>query len=77
MTQEELEAEFNVGYLTAFSVLVQDGVDVPQGVPQDVPQGKKNDTQDDTRDTQVSTSNDTKEENLDDWIDLIYAKIPR
>ena len=65
------EAEFNVGYLTAFSVLVRDGVDgtqdgtqgVPQGVPQDVPQDVTQDV------TQSGTQGGTQEENLDAWIE--------
>ena len=77
MTQEELEAEFNVGYLTAFSVLVQDGVDVPQGVPQDVPQGKKMIPKMILEIPKSALRMILKKKILMIGSNLIYAKIPR
>jgi ATP-dependent DNA helicase RecG len=57
------EAEFNVGYLTAFSVQVRDGVD-----------GTQNDTQDDTQD---DTQGDTQGDTLDAWIETQIKKNPK
>ncbi len=69
------EAEFNVGYLTAFSVLVRDGVDGTQdGTQDDTQGGTQGDTQGVPQDvtqsgTQSGTQGGTQEENLDDWIE--------
>lgn len=65
------EAEFNVGYLTAFSVLVRDGVD-----------GTQDDTQDDTQgDTQGVPQDVTQgvpqDDNLDAWIEENIRQNPK
>ena len=81
------EAEFNVGYLTAFSVLVRDGVDGTQDGTQDDTQGDTqddtpDDTQDDTQDVtqdvpQGVTQGVPQDDNLDAWIEKKIRQNPK